>query len=196
MKNENMVGTLTVTVALVLLVVGCRTVKDNGELSRWGQLVAKVYPLIAGKDKPADPAKPPVEPTQPSEPEKVNKGGAGLYKPEGNLWLLPSKNPTNGKAFRAEHLARAGEFRDEAGTELVKWFRWPDKIGPLSNRPINGAVVVGTSGAGEHPGMYHADKVKCRGAKATADGTWFLAWDTVGQLLFRKQIQERDVRQE
>ena len=123
MKNENMVGTLTVTVALVLLAVGCRTVKDNGELSRWGQLVSKIYPLIAGKDKPADPAKPPVEPATPAEPEKVNKGGGpGLYKPKSNLWLL--------SGFKPSQVGRAAEV-DPAGT-VVKFLRWPGSVGPAS----------------------------------------------------------------
>lgn len=162
----------------------------------------KLIELFIGRkdDKPASvPAPEPAltpEPEQKPDPEPepenepVNKGGDGLYKPEGNLWLLPSRNSTNGRPMRAPDLGRAGEFSDPAGERLLKWFRLANQAGHSSNAPTDGRPII------DHANLYHGDRLKMRDAKATYDGTWFLAWDKYGQRLFAKQIINRGVRQE
>ena len=136
------------------------------------------------------PPKPAPAPNPPKE--QINRGGDGLYKPSSNLWLLPQRHPTNGSWFRGKHLGKAGEFRDREGTQLVKWFRWPDKIGPMKNKPINGKAII----TYHHADIYHNNRIKIRGAKAKHSGSWFLAWDMHGQRVFEKRIIDRNVRQE
>ena len=135
---------------------------------------------------------PVVEPTpepQPEpqpEPEPVNHGGDGLYKPESQLWLLPQRHP-NGQQMQARMLGRAGEYRDEAGTQLVKHFIVGGRNGPRSSG--------GPYNIPDGEGM-HNYRVKLRDAKATASGNWFLAWDINNNLIYKMQIIDRNVRQE
>ena len=131
---------------------------------------------------------PVVEPTpepQP-EPEPINHGGDGLYKPESQLWLLPQRHP-NGQQMQARMLGRAGEYRDEAGTQLVKHFIVGGRNGPRSSG--------GPYNIPDGEGM-HNYRVKLRDAKATASGNWFLAWDINNNLIYKMQIIDRNVRQE
>ena len=131
---------------------------------------------------------PVVEPTpepQP-EPEPINHGGDGLYKPESQLWLLPQRHP-NGQQMQARMLGRAGEYRNEAGTQLVKHFIVGGRNGPRSSG--------GPYNIPDGEGM-HNYRVKLRDAKATASGNWFLAWDINNNLIYKMQIIDRNVRQE
>ena len=131
---------------------------------------------------------PVVEPTpepQP-EPEPINHGGDGLYKPESQLWLLPRYHP-NGQQMQCRMLGRAGEYRDEAGTQLVKYFIVGGRNGPRSSG--------GPYNIPDGEGM-HNYRVKLRDAKATASGNWFLAWDINNNLIYKMQIIDRNVRQE
>ena len=181
-------------------------------MKRW---LKKLIDLFRSKPKP-EPVPEPVPEPEPVPAVKVhpdhvnwygrkNRGGDGLYKPwdyehperpgRSALWLLPARNATNGQRFLAEHLGKAGGFRDEAGTQHVKWFRWPGGSFECSNKTLDG----NNPAQGVSPGdgsMYFGDRIKVRGAFAEASGNWFLAWDIYGQLVFRKQIQDRNVRQE
>ncbi len=138
------------------------------------------------------------EPTKPTDSVPTpNKGGDGLYKPESNLWLLQAKNPTNGKALKASDIGACGEYADQAGTKRLKWFVWPADCGALSRKAMDGMNTVASRNAGkEYPSLYHGGRVKCRGAKAMASGSWFVARDIHGQVVARKQIRDRSARQE
>ena len=89
-------------------------------------------------------------------------------------------------------IGKAGEFsgRDMA---FVKWLTWPRDVGPCSSRAIDGTNPATDDGDADH---FHGNGIKLRGAKVEADGNWLMVWDVYDQLLFRKQIQERGVRQE
>ena len=137
------------------------------------------------------------EPDQPKG-ARVNRGGDGLYKPSSNLWLLPARNPHNGQPIFADHIGRAGEFKDRDGTQMVKHFVFPNKTA-VAGRVINFQNKAPDPHNVNH---YHpaavppVGRLKCRGARATNDGNWFIAWDIHGQRVFEKHIQEAGVRQE
>lgn len=170
---------------LCAAVVGCKNLPDLPD-----------FPDIPVPQPEPTPVPEPTPEPVPDAPEQpINRGGDGLYKPEANLWLLPSKHPTNGQRFLAEHLGTAGEFRDENGTELVKYFKWPGGVGAISDQPMDGAhPAIGINP--DDGSMYFSAQIKCRSAKANATGNWFIARDIYNQLIFKKQIQDRNVRQE
>jgi len=171
---------------LVLGSIGCSSIPK--ELIDKG--VERLQEELQEKTEPEPTPEPVVEPEpQPEpqpEPEPINHGGDGLYKPESQLWLLPRYHP-NGQQMQCRMLGRAGEYRDEAGTQLVKYFRVGSRQGPVSSG--------GPYNIPDGEGM-HNYRVKLRDAKATASGNWFLAWDINNNLIYKMQIIDRNVRQE
>ena len=157
---------------------------------------SKPEPFVPDPEPPVTP--PVVEPPKPSEP-KPNKGGDGLYKPyeyedgkissRSKMWMLP-------QGIRAEHVARAGEYRPD-GT-LVDHFVWPNSKQPfpLNSQPIDGNHIAWEGVPGDY---YHPESVgrlKCRQAKADAKGNIFRAFGMDGKVLAEMTIVDPEVRQE
>jgi hypothetical protein len=172
---------------------------------------APVPPAPAQEPKPEtkpEPEKPPAPAVHPDHVNwyrRTNKGGHGLYKPwdyhapdkpgNSNLWLLPARNPTNGAPMRPSQLGVVGQYLDAECTMMIGTFRWPSGVGAMSDKPTNGSHTPSYMDDSRE-GWYHGDRIKIRGAKADRDGVTFGAFDVFGQLLFKKTIIERNVRQE
>lgn len=120
--------------------------------------------------------------------------GDGSYSPRAGRWLLPLTRKRRGRALRAHHIGMAGEYRDEQGTRLVKWHRWPAQCGSLSGKPMNGRFVVAMTNL-RTARFYYADRVKCCGARARYDGSWLIARDTDGTVVAKMRIASKSVEQ-
>ena len=182
------IASLFVLSFFAICFIGCSSIPK--ELIDKG--VEKLQEELKDKPEPEPTPEPVVEPEpQPEpepEPEPINHGGDGLYKPDpgSQLWLLPRYHP-DGQQMQCRMLGRAGEYRDEAGTQLVKHFIVGGRNGPRSSG--------GPYDIPDGEGM-HNHRVKFRDAKATASGNWFLAWDINNNLIYKKHIIDRNVRQE
>ena len=164
--------------------------------------------LRDAKPKPQPPApapEPKPEPKPEPEPEPVNKDreGWGLFKPEGDLWLLQFANPTNGQRLLPSHIGKAGIYHDRAGMQIVmdsggkpRYLRWPNGVGSASGKQLDGTrwPIDDRIDSHYHPG-YASGRVKLRSAKP-ASGQYMIAWDVHGQEVAWMRVIDGDVRQE
>lgn len=124
-------------------------------------------------------------------------GGDGSYSPRADRWLLPLTRKRRGRALRAADIGMSGEYRDEQGTRLVKWHRWPARCGRLSGKPMNGRFIVARTNLGlESARFYYADRVRCCGARARYDGSWLIARDTDGMVVAKMRVLCRSLQQQ
>jgi hypothetical protein len=206
---------LLMMAAVAGIVVGC------GNLDKLKPVIDDAIDSI---DKPEPPAPEPVpvpvpepqpEPPAPAvHPDHVNRMGVvikvpdghGTYKPwdyehpmnpgASKLWLLPAR-------IQPGDIRSVGIYRRD--DTFVRFCNWPNGIGPLSGKPIDGSQLTAdpshpfwwrSSAPPKGSGIDHAGRIKARQAKPPEPDMELRCVDVFGAVVARLPIGDPDLRHE